>query len=73
MVAEHDPAGCSDLFCQRCDDYGTGYAAGKEKMIGDMLARLTEPPHARDCGCVPCQLHRRFLEHVWHCVEERLR
>ena len=25
----HDPAGCRQPACQRCDDYGQGYSAGK--------------------------------------------
>ena len=31
IMNHHDPADCHLADCQRCDDYGLGYSAGKDK------------------------------------------
>ena len=69
----HEPATCLDLFCLRCDDYGTGYSRGKEKAVQEMLDRVNGPPHARGCGCAPCKVYLHFLEEVLTSFESALR
>ena len=49
----HDPAGCRQPACQRCDDYGLGYSAGKDKAWFEFGHHVYEA-HAFDCGCAPC-------------------
>ena len=49
----HDPAGCQLAACQRCDDYGIGYSAGKEKAAFE-FQHHDYIAHADGCGCAPC-------------------
>ena len=56
----HDPAGCDDPLCQRCDDYGGGYAHGKAAAHAEV--RHWEPgAHAASCGCERCLTGRAVL------------
>ena len=50
----HDPAGCQLAACQRCDDYGIGYSAGKDKAAFE-FEHHDYMAHADDCGCASCK------------------
>ena len=57
----HDYAACQDLSCVRCDAYGDGYTAGKEKAFFEV--RTWHPKeHAPTCGCNPCITARSVIE-----------
>lgn len=60
-MSDHDPAGCGLAFCQRCDDYGSGYAAGKDKAYFELEMMASDYDHAAGCGCRPCATIRRVL------------
>ena len=47
----HDPAGCRQPACQRCDDYDLGYSAGKDAFEFEHHDYMA---HADDCGCATC-------------------
>ena len=49
----HDPAGCRQPACQRCEDYGHGYAAGKDKAAFE-FQHHDYMGHADGCRCAPC-------------------
>ena len=51
----HDPAGCRQPACQRCDDYGLGYSAGKDKAAFE-FQHHDYMSHADGCQCAPCLL-----------------
>ena len=53
MTYDHNPAGCRQPACQRCDDYGQGYAAGKDKAAFE-FQHHDITAHADDCACAPC-------------------
>ena len=53
----HEPALCHLLACPRCDDYGDGYAAGKDKAHFE-LRTWELGAHAPGCGCEPCETVR---------------
>ena len=61
---QHDPALCGRAVCERCDDYGQGYTAGKDKMADELLARLDDASHAEICGCRPCVLVRAVRDRL---------
>ena len=50
----HSPATCEVELCQRCDDYGTGYARGKANAHVELLSWMVDD-HAPSCGCQPCR------------------
>ena len=50
----HDTAGCQLADCQRCDDYGNGYSAGKDKAAFE-FEHHDYMAHADDCGCASCK------------------
>ena len=49
----HDYALCAQEPCQRCDDYGAGYSAGKDKAYFE-IQHHAGANHAPTCGCQPC-------------------
>ena len=49
-MSDHDPAGCRQEPCQRCDDYGFGYSVGKSKALFEVKA-WRPGAHAADCRC----------------------
>ena len=55
MVYEHNYASCEDPLCQRCEDYGIGYARGKEKALFEVRNML-------DSKVWPCK--RPGCEHL---------
>ena len=57
----HDYAGCKDASCQRCFDYGDGYATGKEKAYSEVRA-VVGNVHSQPCGCSPCAAVRSILK-----------
>ena len=63
-MTTHDPALCDRDVCARCDAYGTGYAAGKDKAFFEVRAVLDACDHARGCGCEPCKLIRDVVDAV---------
>ena len=65
----HDPSGCDAPLCQRCDDYGDGYAHGKAAAHAEV--RHWEPgAHAASCGCEPCQTARAVQQAVKNAARE---
>ena len=56
----HDVAGCALLACELCDAYGSGWAAGKDKLAFEVEA-VKDNPHGAGCGCRPCALVRVVL------------
>ena len=58
-MTNHDYAACQDQICVRCEAYGDGYTAGKEKAHLEVRNTFTDN-HAPDCGCEPC-ITRRTL------------
>ena len=57
----HDYAACHDLSCVRCDAYGDGYSAGKEKAYFE-VRNWSPTDHAPSCGCTPCIVARSVIE-----------
>ena len=51
---------CTDPLCVRCEAYGDGYTAGKDKSYFEIEARIAEglEAHATLCGCRPCVVIR---------------
>ena len=58
-MTRHEPALCTLSSCQRCDDYGEGYASGKSKAYHDV--EMEGGTHAYECGCEPCRIVRGIL------------
>ena len=49
----HDYIECKAADCQRCDDYGNGYSAGKDKAAFE-FEHHDYILHSGGCGCAPC-------------------
>ena len=43
----HDVAGCALLACELCDAYGSGWAAGKDKLAFEVEAVKDNPSRCR--------------------------
>ncbi len=66
----HDVAGCALLACELCDAYGSGWAAGKDKLAFEVEA-VKDNAHGAGCGCQPCALVRLVLGGCWCHIHER--
>ncbi len=53
MIRLHDYSACRLNLCERCHDFATGWASGKEKQLTEIASTIAEQ-HPKGCHCSPC-------------------
>ena len=63
MTTGHDYAGCERDPCDRCHDYGLGWAAGKDKAHEELRGGSWRM-HVGCCGCELCRTRARMKDRM---------
>ena len=57
---------------EKANLYGLGFADGRQSMVNEILAAITEEQHLEDCTCDPCFVVHTVLEQYLDTIRQML-